>query len=210
MSSNNDGKMPESQDISEIDVNEEEEDANESENNQSHSSKANNSEDKGNVADFNEENISERIEIEGSDDVGSDNFGSDDGSPKSQEINEATSDEAQISGSDERNEVESSSKDKRYDGNRSESHASSHESSHESSYDTNKDDNHDGNMTIEIEMVKIEPFPLIYQKGNRHVFVALKWQGEMPYTSTKHLEKGTEKVEEQVIIEKEEDHETEQ
>ena len=55
----------------------------------------------------------------------------------------------------------------------------SHDNSHESSDDTNNDDIHDGNMTINTEMVKIEPFPLTYHRRNRHVLAALKRQGAM-------------------------------
>ena len=42
------------------------------------------------------------------------------------------------------------------------------------------------------------------------MFAALKRQGAMPSTSTKQLDKGKEKVEEQVIVEKEDEHETQQ
>ena len=54
---------------------------------------------------------------------------------------------------------------------------------------------------------KLEPFPLTYRRGNRHVLVSHKIQGAIPSTSTKKLEKGKENI----IDEEEEDkHETEQ
>ena len=75
-----------------------------------------------------------------------------------------------------------------------------------SSHDTTTSNNDEDNKADETEMIDIEPFPLTYQRGYRHVFATLKRQGAMPSTSAKQLDKGKEKV----IVEEEDTHETEQ
>ena len=44
--------------------------------------------------------------------------------------------------------------------------------------------------TYGTEVKNIAPFPLTYQRGERHVFAASNRQGAMPSTSKKKLEKG--------------------
>ena len=46
-------------------------------------------------------------------------------------------------------------------------------------------------------MKNIGPFPLTYQRENRHVFSASKGQGTMPSTSAKKLDKGKQKIKEE-------------
>ena len=43
-------------------------------------------------------------------------------------------------------------------------------------------------------MKLIKTFPLTYQRGERHVFVAFKGQGTMPSSSAQRLDKGKEKL----------------
>ena len=45
-----------------------------------------------------------------------------------------------------------------------------------------------------IQMKLIKPFPLTYQRGERHVFAAFKGQGTMPSSSAQRLDKGKEKL----------------
>ena len=61
-------------------------------------------------------------------------------------------------------------------------------------YEPNKDDHNYGNKTYGTKMSRVEPLPLTYQRGERHVFAASKRQGAMPSTSKNKLEKGKEKV----------------
>ena len=59
-------------------------------------------------------------------------------------------------------------------------------------------------------MNDIDPFPLTYGRGHRHVFASLELKGVLPYSSTKQVDKGKEKVTEHIIVEEEDKHETEQ
>ena len=65
----------------------------------------------------------------------------------------------------------------------------------------------DGSHDENTKMSRVEPFPLVYQRGERHVFSASKRQGAMPSTSTKKLEKGKEKV---IVGDKKGKHQTKQ
>ena len=53
-------------------------------------------------------------------------------------------------------------------------------------------------------MKLVAPFPLIYQRGERHVFSTSKGQGAMPSSSTQNIYKGKKKMKEE-----EENHEEE-
>ena len=56
----------------------------------------------------------------------------------------------------------------------------------------------------DMQMKHVKPFPLTYQRGERHVFDASKGQGAMPSSSNQKIEKGKQKVKEE-----EENHEEE-